>query len=136
MFEKLYEIQGLNLTVVRDTKAYNYKYATLDQVWGVLQPELQKRNLVVYHAIRNKEVATFVISKDGGEIEGSFFPLSEINDPQKLGSAITYGKRYNLVALFNIMTDDDDDGYSASQSAQKKQYPKAQSPVNNNDLPF
>jgi hypothetical protein len=38
----------------------------------------------------------------------SSFPLNPNLDAQKKGSEITYGKRYNLVALFCIVEDDDD----------------------------
>lgn len=36
-------------------------------------------------------------------------------DPQKAGSAITYGRRYQLSALLNISAEDDDDGNTARE---------------------
>jgi hypothetical protein len=36
-------------------------------------------------------------------------------DPQGLGSATTYARRYALSAILGIVTDDDDDGNMASQ---------------------
>ena len=41
------------------------------------------------------------------------------NDPQSIGSAITYAKRYALSAIFGITSDQDDDGNEATQT--KKQ---------------
>jgi hypothetical protein len=36
------------------------------------------------------------------------------NDPQSMGSAITYQRRYSLAALLNLNIDKDDDGNAAS----------------------
>lgn len=41
------------------------------------------------------------------------------NDPQKLGSAITYYRRYMLGMLTGVITDEDDDGHLASRNAVK-----------------
>jgi len=38
------------------------------------------------------------------------------NNPQGLGSAITYGRRYTTETLFGITGEDDDDGVAASRS--------------------
>lgn len=43
--------------------------------------------------------------------------MIESNDPQKLGSCISYAKRYNLAQIFNIITDRDDDANAASTPA-------------------
>jgi hypothetical protein len=42
------------------------------------------------------------------------------NDPQGLGSAITYQRRYALGAILNLNIDEDDDGNQASAKPQKK----------------
>ena len=39
------------------------------------------------------------------------------NDPQSLGSVVTYLRRYSLMAAFNVVGDDDDDGNQASLDA-------------------
>jgi hypothetical protein len=40
------------------------------------------------------------------------------NDPQSMGSAITYQRRYSLAALLNLNIDKDDDGNAASVAPQ------------------
>lgn len=50
------------------------------------------------------------------------------NDPQSIGSAITYAKRYALSAIFGITSDQDDDGNEATQ-AKKQPAKKANDPV-------
>ena len=38
---------------------------------------------------------------------------SKQNDPQALGSAITYARRYSLASMLGVMTDEDDDAERA-----------------------
>jgi len=48
-------------------------------------------------------------------------PLSK-HDPQAMGSAITYGRRYSLSAMLGIVTEEDDDGNMATYTAQPANY--------------
>jgi hypothetical protein len=58
---------------------------------------------------------TCVVDTESGEMLQSMFPMIQSNDPQKIGSCISYGKRYNIGQIFNIITDRDDDGNEASK---------------------
>ena len=64
------------------------------------------------HWISNVEgvsyLETSVYDIESEEAIKSSFPITN-PDPQKFGSAMTYGKRYNLSALLNIVSDEDDD---------------------------
>jgi hypothetical protein len=56
------------------------------------------------------------------------------NDPQGMGSAITYGRRYALGCMTGIVTDEDNDGNQPAQPSKPAYKPKpavapAQSPV-------
>jgi hypothetical protein len=47
-------------------------------------------------------------------------PLNPVkSDPQALGSAITYARRYAYSAVLGLVTETDDDGNTASQPAPK-----------------
>lgn len=48
-----------------------------------------------------------------GEERSGFFPINA-TDPQKIGSATTYARRYMLASLTGIVADADDDGNAAS----------------------
>lgn len=48
------------------------------------------------------------------EITGYYPVITTKNDPQGLGSAITYAKRYALQAIVGVAADEDDDGNAAS----------------------
>lgn len=61
-------------------------------------------------------VYTDLIHSDSGEIDRTTIeiPLTSLN-PQAMGSAITYGRRYSLVAALGLATDEaDDDGETAN----------------------
>ena len=51
------------------------------------------------------------------------------NDPQSIGSAITYAKRYALSAIFGITSDPDDDGNEATQTKKQAPAKKKDEPV-------
>lgn len=56
-----------------------------------------------------------------GERRESRCPIitREASDPQKMGSAITYAKRYGLQAIFGIPADEDDDGNKANEAPRR-----------------
>lgn len=108
--QKLLEIQKLGVKYHKKGKSHYGKYLTLDDLLEQLLPELEKQNLLITHHGVNNELITSVQDVDSGSSVQSAFPLPQGAEPQKMGSAITYAKRYNLGALFNIVTDEDDDG--------------------------
>lgn len=63
----------------------------------------------------NVTVGTMVMHESGEWIEYDPICLKPVkNDPQAVGSAITYAKRYALSAIFGITSDNDDDGNEAT----------------------
>lgn len=111
---KLLEIQKKLLTFWKDgaNPHFKSKYLTLDHLLEKLLPVCNELDLLITHQTKDGNVVTIVT--DGKDIIESFFPIGDTSNPQKIGSAITYAKRYNLWQLFNIVTDDDDDGNKAS----------------------
>ena len=86
----------------------------------------------------NVTVGTMVMHESGEWIEYEPICLKPVkNDPQAVGSAITYAKRYALSAIFGITSDNDDDGNEATQLGRTtpKATPNKQVPVNNNKIP-
>jgi hypothetical protein len=54
-------------------------------------------------------------------MESSYvMPVAKQNDPQAMGSAMTYARRYALGSILNLNIDDDDDG----EKAMGRQIPK------------
>ena len=70
------------------------------------------------------ETRTFVrtvMLHSSGEERISRTPVisRDATDPQKMGSAITYAKRYGLQAMFGIPADEDDDGNKANEAPKR-----------------
>ena len=77
-------------------------------------PLLQKQELVLIQPIQDGQVKSVIIDNEGNHVESSIF-LPEINDPQKLGSAITYYRRYTLQSLLALQAEDDDGNATVNQ---------------------
>ena len=132
---KLFEIQKMNLAIKKDGKNPHFKneYITLDKLVSILQPICNEIWLLIVHSTKDNAVSTEIIDIENQNPQWEFnsriysfcssFPLWDISNPQKVGSAITYAKRYNLCQIFNIITDRDDDGNKASVKQEKTQLP-------------
>jgi hypothetical protein len=114
IYTKLFELKAKWITLTRDTKAFNYKYATLDQIQSKLWWFLQELKLIIVHQVKDNKVVT-----DIRDIESNTFVTSEIEinttKPQDKGSEITYYRRYNLLSLLDLEVEDDD-GKTAQDS--------------------
>lgn len=107
--QKLFEIKKLRITLTRDTKAFNYKYATLDQIQEKLNPLLEEHNMLVIHYVTNNELNTKVINLDDEkDFIVSSISLGDLLKAQDKWSALTYYRRYNLLSLFDLEVEDDD----------------------------
>lgn len=75
-------------------------------------------------------VQTIITHESGGILITKPFTLRSAKaDPQGIGSATTYARRYQLQALFGIAGEKDDDGNAASNPQQRNQQNNRQ--VNN-----
>ena len=109
-----------------------YRYADLPGVLDVVRPELAKHGLAVVQCpceLDGEAALTTVLAHGAsGEWLETTIRLRPVQgDPQSVGSALTYARRYALLSLFGIAADDDDDGKAASQPArsQQQQQPEA-----------
>lgn len=97
------------------------KYATLDSVLDAITPALTENRLMIMQDCERIEntmrVETTVIHISGQWAKFYFdIPIVK-NDPQGVGSAFTYGRRYALAAAFGL-SQADDDAQIAVKSAQ------------------
>ncbi len=67
----------------------------------------------------NNVVSAIIDSETGKPLANSQIELPNITDPQKLGSAITYFRRYTLKSLLAIAEGDDDGNLAAKPEPQK-----------------
>ena len=105
-----------NAKLNRINPHFKSKYADLAEIRDTVTPALSKHGIAVVNGTDATDgglhVVTRLIHKSGQWIE-SRFPIA-YDKPQTMGSAITYGKRYNLAAVANIAADEDDDANSAN----------------------
>lgn len=99
--------------------SYSYGYADLAQVVETVSPALGKHGLAFTSAPTmspNGFVLLYTLTHSSGEEITGTWPLPDPMrvKPQQLGSAITYARRYALMAVTNTFPDkEDDDGAQA-----------------------
>jgi ERF superfamily len=103
-----------------DAGPMKYRYATLGQVLDEVRPKLAAQGLVISqppvgsHHAGGVAVVTTVFHESGQWLE---FPALSIpsagSTAQQAGSAISYARRYAILSICNLATEDDD-GHAAS----------------------
>jgi ERF superfamily protein len=122
LIEKLFEIQGLDLSLVKDAENPHFKsgYATLGAVLDLIRPALDERGILLIQAVDGTQLRTKLVEVESGdELETAMDIVLDKQTSQGLGSGITYARRYSLTTLFNLDAEDDD-GNAASGPAVKK----------------
>jgi len=100
---------------------YGYKYADLADVTAALMPRLGALGLSFMCRPMLDENGRFVLKYQlqhvSGEASYGDYPLPSSGSPQQIGSAITYARRYCLLAVTGAAPDDEDDDGQAAESA-------------------
>ena len=120
--EKLFNLQQEIGTISKDASIpfYKSKYFDINSLIKQLQPLLKKHRLLLLQPIEEDMVVSklICINGTGGVISG--LKLPEISDPQKLGSCITYYRRYTLSSLLGLQSEDDDGNAASSKTEELK----------------
>ena len=90
---------------------YKSKYADINSLLDVVKPLLNEVGLLAVQPLEIREGKNALITKifDGDKvILESAIIIPDNIDPQKIGSAITYYRRYSLQALLLLEAEDDD----------------------------
>lgn len=95
---------------------FKSKYASLSNILEHIQVPLSESGLAFSQVPTGEGgLTTMLMHAESGEfIIGEYIMKPSKNDPQGLGSAITYQRRYALCAVLGLNIEDDDDGNSAS----------------------
>lgn len=96
-------------------------YADLESVWETCREPLASNGLSVIQLLGTREgaggilIETLLMHISGQWISSEFaMPIANTkNDAWAIGSAISYGRRYALMAILSIATHEDDDGVKA-----------------------
>jgi len=101
---------------------FRSRYATLASINDAVKKPLADHGLCVVQGVGAGEgtakVSTMILHSSGEWIASELaLPVGERATPQAIGSAISYGRRYGLAALCGVVSDTDDDGNAAEESA-------------------
>lgn len=119
--KRISEIARQGITCIKNAENpyFNSKYADLGAVVEALKKPLEDASLGYYFRIdKDMEASTWMVTmtvvdvKEDAALISAFFPVQS-TEPQKMGSAITYAKRYLLTTVFNVIAEEDDDGNEA-----------------------
>ena len=122
IYQKLFKLQQEIGAIPKENKNSffpNHTYFDINELIGKLVPILSKYKLLLLQPIVKNEVYAIIQDTESDGRIVSSIPLPEIQDPQKIGGAITYYRRYALVSLLGLQAEDDD-GNTASGRPRKK----------------
>jgi len=131
--DKILKIQS-EIGVLSKTETnpfFHSKYLDINGLLAQLLPLLNKYGITVMQPLTNingkPAIKTFVYSIDKERnfekiVSEELMPLPDIQDPQKMGSAITYYRRYALQSLFLLQAQDDDGESAKGKVESKKTY--------------
>lgn len=121
-YEKLDAVKAKigKLTKDIDNTFFKCKYFDINQLLEHCEGLLRENGLMVLQPLVDGHVVTKIIDPKTGESEESSIKIPELNDPQKIGSAITYYRRYTLQSLLALQAEDDDANNASGKGEAKK----------------
>jgi hypothetical protein len=134
LYAALSKAQGQMEAASKDSKnpAFNSRYADLAAVWDAVREPLSKNGLaVIQHPVdagdKRIGLVTILTHESGQSVRFEYsMPIGDRVTAQAVGSAITYARRYSLMAVCGIAPDDDD-GNAASGKTTPSQSATGQS---------
>jgi len=139
ILKKIYNLQQEVKAIEKDSENPYFKssYFDINKIIEVLKPILNTQGLAIYQPVIFQDgkniLTTTVADIESGEFITSSISLPDNLEPQKMGSAITYLRRYSLQSMLFLQAEDDD-----GSIASPKNTTKGQSNNNSNgaELPF
>jgi len=121
IFQKLHCAKQSMGKVIKNATNPHFKrsYADINSIIETVEPILMDCGLILMQPVKDDKVYTIIIDIENGDRFESFMTLPPITDAQKLGSAVTYFRRYTLVSLLSLQAVDDD-GETASKAPKAK----------------
>ncbi|ENJ6138904.1 ERF family protein [Bacillus cereus] len=115
-----------------DNPFFKNNYATLDTIIDEIRPILSKHGLSIMQIPsgdgQNVTLKTLLLHESGEWLESDELTMKPMkNDPQAVGSCITYARRYSLAAFLSLNTGEDDDGNGATYGKGNKHNQKSNS---------
>ena len=131
------DIRGLKK--VGNNPFFKSKYVTLDEIHEAIENPLLNNGLFVHHTLSEdgtRIITTVYHAESEHTLKSECLITGNISDMQKMGSAISYARRYNLMQLFDLRVGEklDDDGNMNVSTQQSQGYQQNQQQQNQQDL--
>jgi len=130
LYLKLFELQNDIGAITKDKENPFYKsmYADINSMIDQLKPLLEKHRLVIMQPITFIEdkpaLETYIIDPDApASTFHTIHYLPQNEDPQKMGSIITYFRRYALQSMLFLQAEDDDANMASNTPPKKELHP-------------
>ena len=139
MYKKLLKVQEELGAIKKDSTNpyFKSKYFDINSLLEHVKPTLNKHGLVLLQVLTNVNgklaISTELTDSTDGKTISGVCPLPDIQDPQKVGSAVTYFRRYALQSLLALEAEDDDGNFASKPTIKQK---VAQMEKENDDLDF
>lgn len=121
------ELSDVVKTQTARAGAYSYSYATIADALGMARPILAKHGIALMQTAECNEdyvvVHTTMMHESGEYLTHQPTRLPAGQDAQKTGSAITYARRYAMMAALGLATEDDDGASAPSKPTVPKAKP-------------
>lgn len=126
-YDKFLAAQKAMPKLTKDGENPHYKssFITLDNLLAHVLPVLNEHGLMMSQGVttRSGVPALKTMITDGADtLETTMLLMTKTSDPQGQGSAITYARRYSLMAMLGLSAGEDDDG----EKAQSAEYAEAE----------
>ncbi len=133
LMKAIQEVQQNAGTITKTAKGQvgsrEYKYANLGDTWEAVSDLMKANNLVVVSSPSTGDQAmgqyfeTTIYHTESGEWMTAIMQMTlQRDDPQAIGAAITYYRRYQLTSMLGLIPDDDNDAreHRLATAEQKK----------------
>ena len=130
IYKQLLEVQKEVGAISKDSKNpfFKSKYFDINKLLEVVKPVLSKHGLILLQPIKDNKVYSQILDSEStgnGTCIESWLELPNLTDPQKIGSAISYYRRFTLVSLLGLEAEDEDgNGLKAKPKPVQKQQVK------------
>ncbi len=138
--EALSKAQGMMGAAIKDSNNpfFHASYADLASCWDACRKPLSDNGLAIIQRpeiVDGKLRLSTILAHSSGEWISGEYPIEPMRqvkekgwepsgDPQSMGSAVTYARRYSLSAMVGIASEDDDGNAATGKKDEKGTTPK------------
>jgi len=137
-FQSQMDPLNLDAEVKVNTKSgsnYSFKYATFGNIVKSCRDKLAKNELSISQLIgEGGSVTTLLMHSSGEFLQNTLTITSGETNPQAIGSAISYAKRYSYASILGLVSEQDDDANIAEGNGFKAE--KESAKENKKELPW